>query len=99
MPETVLLLQTRRWRELLLEKRPRGRPSKPRFRSTDFALKPKGVEGGPKRTPQHIGDPYANFESYEVEDIIAQCLKQGIEHFKVRIVLFGLIYPSMPSIA
>ena len=75
-------------------KRPRGRPCKPRFCSSEFCLKPQGVEGGPKRTPQHIGDPYAHFERYEVDNILALCLKHGIEHFKVSSNAFYVLYQS-----
>ena len=69
-------------------KRPRGRPCKRRFHATDFSLKPKGEDGGPKRTPLHIGDPFAKEEHYEVETVLAACMKRGIEHFKVLFPIF-----------
>ena len=64
-------------------KRPRGRPCKRRFHAKDFPLKPKGEDGGPKRTPLHIGDVFAHQDRYEVEKVLAMCLKNGVEHFKV----------------
>jgi hypothetical protein len=32
-------------------------------------LKPRGVEGGPKRTPPHLGDAWQNKPSYEVDEV------------------------------
>ena len=46
-------------------------------------MRPRGIEGGPKRTPQHIGDPFAHSDAYEVESVLAQCFKRGAAHFKV----------------
>ena len=66
-------------------KRPRGRPCKPRFQSTDFPLKAQGKPSGPKRTPIHLGDPFAHREEYQVEEILAECFWLGVEHFKVRL--------------
>ena len=67
------------------QKRPRGRPCKPRILGADFTLKPQGEKLGPKRTPLHIGDPYAGFDSYEVESLLAQCFKHGDGHYKVTV--------------
>ena len=33
------------------------------------ALKPKGEDGGPKRTPPHLGDPWQKQPSYAVEQV------------------------------
>ena len=32
-------------------------------------LKPRGAEGGPKRTPPHLGDAWQNKTAYEVEEV------------------------------
>ena len=65
------------------EKKGRGRPRKRRFRATEFPLKAKGEEGGPKRTPLHIGDPFAHHDAYFVEEVLAHCQKHGSDHYKV----------------
>ena len=65
----------------------RGRPPRKRFHVSDFPLKPRGEEGGAKRTPLHIGDPYAHEESYEVSEVLAQCLQRGVELFKVTLLM------------
>lgn len=62
-----------------------GRPRKRRFVCSDFPLRPRGEEGGPKRTPLHIGDPWAQEQSYQVEQVLAQCQKFGVDHFKVSV--------------
>ena len=62
----------------------RGRPVRKRFHVSDFPLKARGEEGGDKRTPLHIGDSYAHLDKYEVEEVQAQCLLRGLDHFKVR---------------
>lgn len=36
-----------------------------------FQPRPRGADGGPLRTPQHIGDAWQTEESYEVEKVIA----------------------------
>ena len=66
-----------------VSKRPRGRPCKLRFQSIDFPLKAQGKPSGPKRTPIHLGDPFAHREEYQVEEIMAECFRLGEEHFKV----------------
>lgn len=33
-------------------------------------LKPRGAEGGPKRTPPHLGDAWQHKPAYEVEEVI-----------------------------
>ena len=42
------------------------------------ALKPRGEEAGPKRTPPNLGDPWQKQTSYEVEQVtglmLALCL-------------------------
>ena len=32
-------------------------------------LKPRGAEGGPKRTPPNLGDAWQNKTAYEVEEV------------------------------
>jgi hypothetical protein len=32
-------------------------------------LKPRGEDGGPKRTPPHLGDPWQKQASYVVEQV------------------------------
>ena len=32
-------------------------------------LKPRGAEGGPKRTPPNLGDAWQNKTAYEAEEI------------------------------
>ena len=66
--------------------RKRGRPVKKRFHSSDFPLKPRGEEGGDKRTPLHIGDCYAHYESYEAEEVLARCMQRGKYHYQVQLV-------------
>jgi hypothetical protein len=34
------------------------------------SLKPRGAEGGPKRTPPHLGDAWQKKNEYEVEQVI-----------------------------
>ena len=70
---------------------PRGRPPRKRFHVSDFPLKPRGEEGGAKRTPLHIGDPYAHEESYEVSEVLAQCLQHGVELFKVTLPMLAAL--------
>ena len=50
-----------------VSKKPRGRPCKRRFHSSEFPLKAQGKLNGPKRTPLHLGDPFAHKEEYHVE--------------------------------
>ena len=33
------------------------------------SLKPRGAEGGPKRTPPHLGDAWQKKTDYEVEQV------------------------------
>ena len=33
------------------------------------ALKPRGEDGGPKRTPPHLGDPWQKQASYAMEQV------------------------------
>ena len=35
------------------------------------SLKPRGAEGGPKRTPPHLGDAWQKKTDYEVEQVTA----------------------------
>ena len=74
-------------------KKPRGRPCKRRFHASEFPLKAKGEDGKPKRTPQHIADPYAHQDSYEVEEVLAQCFKRGMEYFKVILAAIPICFP------
>ena len=76
-----------------LAKKPRGRPCKRRFHVSEFPLRAKGEDGKPKRTPLHIGDPYAHRDSYEVEEVLAQCFKRGLEHFKVILAAMLICFP------
>ena len=42
------------------------------------SLKPRGAEGGPKRTPPHLGDAWQKKTDYEVEQVTTtflSCIK------------------------
>ena len=42
--------------------------------ATPQRLPPKGQTGKPLRTPHHLADPYGQFDTLEVEDIVVERL-------------------------
>ena len=63
----------------------RGRKAKKRPPSSASAgLLAQGAEGGPLRTPRHIGDQFANHDEYEVEYILAEQLIRGVPRYHIQ---------------
>ena len=51
----------------------RSRGSRP-HQKRPFKPRPRGQEGGPLRTPLHIGDAWQSEDSYEVDKVRSQCM-------------------------
>jgi hypothetical protein len=51
----------------------RSRGSRP-HQKRPFKPRPRGQEGGPLRTPLHIGDAWQSEDSYEVDKVRSRCM-------------------------